>query len=148
MDITLRDVTKHNFDAVCKLHIPDEQQKHLAPNVYSLAEAHYEGDQVRAIYLADDLEGFMMFGHETEGKIGIWRFMVAYEHQRKGIGRKSLKLAINEISAMHGIREIEICYSPTNEVAKSLYASVGFHETGVSEVCDDMLAVIKLDSGR
>ncbi len=146
MDITLREITKLDYEAVCELHIPDEQQEHLAPNVYSLVEAHYNGDQTRAIYLRGELVGFMMWGYGSEQKISIWRFMVAFDHQGKGIGRKSLELAIDEISSLDGIREIEICYSPTNEVAKSLYASVGFRETGMGE--DDMYAIIKLDPGK
>lgn len=148
MDITLREVTKDNYEAVCELHIPAEQQEHLAPNVVSLVEAHYEGHQARAIYLADEPVGFMMGGFESEGQISIWRFMVALEHQKKGIGRKALELAIQEISAIDGITKIGICYSLDNAVAKSLYASIGFRETGLNEHGNEMLAVIELEAGR
>ena len=57
--------------------------------------------------------------------------MVAHEFQGKGIGRKALQLAIEEMKCREGIEIIEICYGPENTAAKSLYFSSGFNEAGL-----------------
>ncbi len=52
--------------------------------------------------------------------------MVDQNYQNKGIGRKALQLALDEIKRTDGLEEIEICYNPNNPVAKDFYASFGF----------------------
>ncbi|MEF1301316.1 GNAT family N-acetyltransferase, partial [Vibrio owensii] len=39
---------------------------------------------------------------------------------------------------------IEICYNPTNPVAKPFYSQFGFEEVGMDEDGEDMLAIIEL----
>ena len=68
--------------------------------------------------------------------------MVAHEHQNRGIGRKVLKLAIEEIKSIKGVEVIEICYSPDNEIAKKLYFSEGFVQVGLSECGEEAYANI------
>ncbi|OAB42146.1 hypothetical protein PGLA_13870 [Paenibacillus glacialis] len=50
--------------------------------------------------------------------------MVDQNYQYKGIGRKALLLALDEIKQTGGLEEIEICYNPNNPVAKDSYASL------------------------
>ncbi|WP_425667346.1 GNAT family N-acetyltransferase [Vibrio tubiashii] len=145
MKCSLQKIDKSNYMQVCHLQVSRQQEQYLAPNMLSLVEAAYNEDYVaRAIYTDDNLVGFFMWVHETETKTSIWRFMVAEEHQKQGIGRHALSLAINEIKQRDGIREIEIRYNPTNPVAKDFYTTFGFVETGMDIEHDDMLAVIEL----
>ncbi|MBT9501470.1 MAG: GNAT family N-acetyltransferase [Burkholderiaceae bacterium] len=117
----------------------------LADNAYSLAEAAYNtGYQVRAIYLDDTVVGFMMWVPESSSRCSIWRFMVGAPHQGRGIGSAALELAIAEIRAQPGLRELEICYHPGNEASRRLYARHGFIEQGLDADGDDMLAVLPL----
>ncbi|MCP3774449.1 GNAT family N-acetyltransferase [Paenibacillus sp. MZ04-78.2] len=85
-----------------------------------------------------------MWVPKTKGKISIWRFMVDQNYQNKGIGRKALLLALDEIRQTDGLEEIEICYNPNNPVAKDFYANFGFVDVGMDEDGDDMLAIIKI----
>ncbi|KKE82561.1 hypothetical protein N481_25480 [Pseudoalteromonas luteoviolacea S4047-1] len=85
-----------------------------------------------------------MWVQESNKRISIWRFMVDKKYQQKGIGRKALNLALDEIKQAPDIREIEICYDPANPVAKEFYSSFGFVEIGMDEDGEDMLAVIEL----
>ncbi len=85
-----------------------------------------------------------MWVPETDRRISIWRFMVDKHHQNKGIGRKAMQLALNEIKQTHGLEEIEICYNPNNAVAKNFYASFGFVEVGMDKDNEEMLAIIKM----
>ena len=155
MEVTLRSVTRENYEAVCDLYIPEEQQRFLSCNVYSLVESHYHPDshRPRAIYYGEVLVGFVMWGiftsdsEETEAL--IFRFMVAHEYQRKGIGRQALLATINEIKSLGSTDSVIICYSPENTISTKLYNSVGFVEKGMSAEGEDMLAELSLmsDSG-
>ncbi|WP_281561361.1 GNAT family N-acetyltransferase [Thalassomonas sp. RHCl1] len=145
MEVSLRQVTKENYEAVCELDVLKEQEEYVACNMWSLVESMFnEGHENRAIYLGEEVVGFFMWVLETTEKMSIWRFMIDQKFQQKGIGRKALHLAINEIKSTDGITEIEICYNPKNPVAKSFYFSFGFCEVGMDEDDEDMLAVIKL----
>lgn len=144
MKVSLREITKHDFKAVCDLSLPDEQYKYLSHNETSLLESHYHDTvTARAIYLEEEPVGFIMWAAESTSKVIIYRFMVTHKHQNKGIGRKALYLSFDEIKTDEQVEEIEICYSLDNISAKGLYASVGFVETGIDED-DEMLAVIKV----
>ncbi len=71
-------------------------------------------------------------------------FMVDQAHQRQGIGRQAMTLALQEIQQDSNLSCIEICYNPNNPVAKDFYASFGFIEVGMDDDGEDMLAEIQL----
>nr|WP_277819783.1 GNAT family N-acetyltransferase [Vibrio vulnificus] len=113
--------------------------------MWSLVESMFnEGYETRAIYLNGEPIGFFMWVQEPKEKISIWRFMVDQEHQKKGIGRMALSLALEEIKQVPDLKEIEICYNPNNPVAKDFYSSFGFVEVGMDEDGEDMLAKIEI----
>jgi len=142
--VSLHPVTKENYENVCNLEVRKDQEDFVAENTWSLVECLYEGHVSRAICVGDDIVGFFMWVQETSEKISIWRFMIDQKFQNKGIGRKALNLALNEIKLVENIREIEICYNPQNPVAKDFYSSFGFNEVGMDEDNEDMLAVISI----
>ena len=72
--------------------------------------------------------------------------MVDTRFQNAGIGRTALNLALEHIKRSDTVNEIEICYNPTNPIAKEFYTSFGFVEVGLDDDGDDMLAVIKRGS--
>ncbi len=143
MKISLEEVDKSNYEAVCDLDVSQEQEEYVACNMWSLVESHYNtGHTCKAIYCNNEPVGFFMWVQETPIKISIWRFMIDKNHQNKGIGRMALSLAIEAIKQTPELEEIEICYNPSNPVAKGFYSSFGFQEVGVDEDGEDMLAVI------
>lgn len=143
--MTLRSITKSNYEAVCELDVSKEQQDFVACNMWSLVEAQFnEGYDTRAIYRDEVVVGFLMWVKESATKVSIWRFMVDEKFQQQGIGRIALELALVEIKSMADISEIEICYNPNNPVAKDFYASFGFNEVGMDDDDEDMLAIIVL----
>ncbi|GAA0543352.1 GNAT family N-acetyltransferase [Rheinheimera aquimaris] len=145
MDISLREVTQENYEAVCDLEVTTEQEPYVACNMWSLVEAAYnDGHSCRAIYLAQQPVGFFMWVKETPQLMSIWRFMVDKEYQQQGIGRQAMALALAEIKQDADIKQIEICYNPGNPVAKNFYASFGFVEQGLDDDNEDMLALITL----
>ena len=144
MEVLLQPVTRKNYEQVCELEVSKEQEELVAENTWSLVESLFEGYESRAIYANKELVGFFMWVHETSEKTSIWRFMIDQKFQNKGIGRKALDLALNEIKQSTKLREIEICYNPANPVAKDFYSSFGFTEVGMDEDNEDMLAVINV----
>lgn len=145
MPITLRQITKENYEAVCDLEVTTEQEDYVSTNMWSLVESHYnDGYETRAIYKKEQPVGFFMWVQESKAKVSIWRFMVDHNHQQQSIGRTALGLALTEIKSLANLTEIEICYSPSNPVAKGFYSSFGFVEIGMDEDNEDMLAIITL----
>lgn len=145
MDIYLREINKDNFEQVGELQIPDEQQQLLSENIWSIAESKFHDNHIaRAIYKGDEPVGFIMWVHVSPSTTSIWRFMISYDYQRQGIGRRALELAIEQIQREgRPINAIEICYSPDNTAAKNLYFSSGFSETGLSDCATEAYAQIK-----
>ena len=144
MEVSLRLVTKENYEDVCELDVTKEQENYVACNMWSIVESKYnEGYETRVIYMKEEPVGFFMWVKESEIKVSIWRFMIDKKHQQKSIGRVSLNLALAEIKKVSDLQEIEICYNPKNPVAKEFYSSFGFTEVGMDEDDKDMLAVIK-----
>lgn len=75
----------------------------------------------------------------------IWRFMIDKRYQGRGYGKEALKLALDFIKTWP-CGKADLCwisYNSENEIARKLYSSLGFEETG--EMCDDeIVAVLKL----
>lgn len=145
METTLSKITKENYEEVCDLEVAEEQQEYVAENMWSLVEAQFNpGYETRAICLDGRPVGFLMWVPEGDHKQSIWRFMVDRRHQNKGIGRRALEIALEEIKSTNGIRKIQIGYNPQNAVARRFYSSFGFIEVGLDKECDDMIAEITL----
>ncbi|HEX8614519.1 MAG TPA: GNAT family N-acetyltransferase [Telluria sp.] len=150
MTITLQAVTEHNFDAITELPLLPEQQDYLASNAYSIAQASFYPDSffTRAICLDDKPIGFLMYVSLADegqpGEYAIYRFMIDSGEQGKGYGRRAINLALDEIRSRPDGRVIQICYWPSNPVAKGFYASLGFVEIGLDEE-GEMYAQIRLD---
>ncbi|QTN29384.1 GNAT family N-acetyltransferase [Rhodoferax sp. AJA081-3] len=139
MNITLRPVTRENFEAITGLNLLDHQRDFLASNSYSIAEASlFPCLATRAVYVDELPVGFMMYaypepGEEPPGEYGIWRFMIDSDHQGKGYGRHALALLLAEIQSRGDARRIFISYVPGNQQAQAFYASFGFRELEIDE---------------
>ena len=145
MAITLQEVTRDNWRDVVSLEPTPDQVAgdFVARNSSSLAEAAYvPGFEPRGIYTDDELIGFVMwFEHdEPDGlpwyssdlrpEYWISRFMIDKEHQGKGYGRAAMELVIDEMARRYGCAEINLSYNVENEVAETLYTSLGFVPDG------------------
>ena len=149
MDITFRPVTRENFSAVIELTVTPEQEEFVSPNLYSLAETYVEPTWTPlAIYAGDQLVGFAMFGRDdATGQWWIMRYLIDTRHQGRGYGTAALPLLIDLIVERHGCNELFLGYDPSNEVAKRLYARMGFVPTG--EMLEgEIVARLDLTSSR
>ncbi|MEQ8675182.1 MAG: hypothetical protein RLP44_20765 [Aggregatilineales bacterium] len=61
--ISLQPITKANWEDAIKLKPGEGQERFVAPNVYSLAEAAYEDEYFPCgIYADEHMIGFLMYG--------------------------------------------------------------------------------------
>ena len=151
--IELRKIDHDNFNAVLKLKLDPAQENWVAPNIYSLAEAyvdHMNNDKPPmpfVIYNADEVIGFaMMEYNDIEGDddeplwvrfkdkaiYNFFRFMIDIKHQGKGYGREAFAKVLEYLKTQpQGEADaISISYMPENNVARKIYADLGFVETG------------------
>ena len=108
------------------------------------------------IYDDDTLVGFVMIGYDKDdywddapaianNNYNLWRLMIDKRYQQKGYGRKAIELAL-EFIRTSPCGKAEYCwlsYEPENKVAKALYESFGFVETGDVDG-EELIAVLKL----
>ncbi len=145
MNITLRDVTKENWQACVGLRLAPEQEGFVASNAYSLAESKFMPTFVpQAIYAratpeADEiLVGFAMYGYYPDGvpplglRHWIFRLMIAHERQGHGYGTAAMRAIIARLEADPACDDVLIGYEPDNMVARALYARLGFVEQGTT----------------
>ena len=161
--IHLEKITWDNYGDVLKLKVTKEQKGFVAPNSDSLIDAYFAltEDKIQVfhfgIYFEKKPVGFLMIAKDVpwaEQYYGlpsnyyyIWRFMIDKRYQGKGYGKEAMLQALDFIRTFPA-GEAECCwlsYEPENEVAKKLYASLGFEEK--PELYEDgaeMPAVLKL----
>ena len=131
VEISLRSITIENWKACIALELTPHQQGFIPSNLYSIAEAQFYPDaRSRAIYnVENQLVGYVLFGHDVfTGKWKIFRIMIDEAHQQKGYGSAAMQEIIRVISAGPDHSDILICYQNDNQVARKLYAGLGFIE--------------------
>lgn len=131
--IELRKITKDNYEECLNLSVADSQKNFVSSNTYSLAQAwvYYKTAFPFAIYADNIMVGFIMLGYyEAQNYYTIWKFMIDTNYQNKGYGKTALKLGIDYLVNHFDVKEVYTAYEINNFVAKNLYESVGFCETG------------------
>ncbi|GBF76146.1 spermidine acetyltransferase [Paenibacillus sp. 598K] len=124
-----------NWEACAQLKVSAEQERHIASNLYSIAEVQFlPGFEVRALYHGDTLVGFAMYGLDPDDRnYWIYRFMIDERYQSRGYGKQAMAQIIQEIERKPDRTDVlKLGYHPDNETARRFYASVGFVETGPS----------------
>ena len=149
----IRPVTKENWQALIKLQVREDQKHFVASNVYSIAQSKF-GDEFEGhwdlypfgIYDNDEPVGFLMyalnFSHPPHQAF-IQRLMVDDKFQGKGYGKFGMQKMLEIFRADERIKSVGISYEPNNDVARKLYASLGFVETG-EIVEEEVVAELKL----
>lgn len=135
--ITLKEVSKQNWLDIVRLSSAEDQrnkvfEKTIASNCLSLAQASIEENwTVKAIFQNETPIGFTMYGYSKElSGYEICRIMIDYKFQGNGYGKQALLLVLKEMVNHFNCDEIFITFVPENEIAKQLYLSVGFKDTG------------------
>ena len=133
--LTLRDITKDNWQEAVKLKVAESQKNFVAPNWYSIIEVIFEPDfESRGIYADDTMVGYVMYGIDTEkSESAYWivRLMMGEAHQNKGYGRKALAVIVTEMKDRYDdCTAVFLSFEPENTIARDFYLSEGFVDTG------------------
>jgi diamine N-acetyltransferase len=105
--IALREVTKDNLRDILELKVAPEQERFVAPNAASIAQAYFDRQVAwfRAIYTDDTPVGFvMLYDDAAEQKYHLWRFMVDHRFQGQGYGAEALNQVIAYVRQRPGAR--------------------------------------------
>lgn len=138
--IALKEITEYNFDEITDLKVFEHQKSFVSSVRDSLAQAWVYRDTAFPFAIYNDTTpiGFVMLGYyESRGQYTLWKFFIDEKFQNKGYGRQALNLAINYLINHFDAKEIYTGVLIGNEIARSLYTSFGFVETGTIE--DNMI---------
>jgi diamine N-acetyltransferase len=137
----LRDVNADNWPDVVRIEPREDQQRFVASVAFYLNLCHYGEDwRPLALYREGEPIGFAMWAFDTEEEsYWIGGLVIGAEHQGKGYGRAAMEAMLDHLAAQPGYREAALSCDPENTVARRLYASLGFVETG-ERVDDELVA--------
>jgi diamine N-acetyltransferase len=145
--ISLRPVDQGNYRACIDLSVGPGQERFVASNVQSLADAYVWRDAAEpyAVYAGDEVVGFALLYPLVEGEevypvpadarvrgLILVRLMVGARFQGRGYGREAVE-AIAEIARGRRLGMLRLSVVPENGQALEFYRRNGFVQTGEIE---------------
>jgi len=133
--IELRPVAAGNWRACADLEVAPEQRDFVSPVARYLCLCHYGAvwDPL-AVCAGDEVVGFVMWAIDPGDRSGwIGGLVIDRARQRKGFGRATVKALTRRLLETGGCSSCALSCSPGNSVARDLYLSLGFVETGEIE---------------
>jgi diamine N-acetyltransferase len=137
----LRDVNTDNWHEVVRIEPREDQRRFVASVAYYLNLCHY-GEEWRplTLYEENELVGFAMWGYDAEeDSYWIGGLVIDAKHQGKGYGLTAMEAILDHLATQPGYKEAALSYEPENTIARRLYKSLGFVETG-ERVDDEFVA--------
>ncbi len=134
--VQLKPVTKENLDAILSLKANESQTGFVSTTAESLAQAYVYAETAFPFAVCDDQDvvGFIMMGYYEEKKYyTLWKLLIDQKCQGRGYGKAALGLGIAFLRERFQVKEVFTGVIPGNKVAKSLYHSLGFENTGLFE---------------
>lgn len=140
--LEIRPVDINNWRELITLEVREDQANFVASNLKSIAESQFGYDDPDyghwdmhpfGIYDGAEPVGFFMYGYNfshPRTQAFIIRLMVDQKLQGRGYGKFGMQKMLEIFRADERIRGVGISYEPENEVARKLYAQLGFVETG------------------
>ncbi len=131
--VSLREVTRENLGQVLRLKVAPEQERFVATNAVSIAQAHFypETAWFRAIYLDDTPVGFVMIEDQPDKpKYYLWRFLIDSGYQGRGIGRRAIEAIMDHVRTRPGATELFLSCVPGDGSPGPFYEKLGFAYTG------------------
>jgi len=140
--VSLREVTKDTVRDICRLFPTPHQERFVAPNAVSIAQAYFHKEAwFRGIYADETPVGFVMMEDwsQVEGAepqlyrdapyVALWRFMIDGRWQGLGFGKRALQLAIDHARSRNAPQML-LSYVPGEGSPDPLYRAFGFEPTG------------------
>jgi diamine N-acetyltransferase len=146
MEVRLVPVDASNWRDVADLEVAPEQRDFVAEPSRYLALCAYGGLWTPlAILSGATVVGMLMWAVDPDdGAVWLGGILVDRRWQRRGIGRRAVRTAIELLSHQEETLDFALSYEPENHVARRTYATLGFVETGETEG-DEVVARLRLD---
>jgi diamine N-acetyltransferase len=133
-EVRFVDVDATNWSFLAEVEPRSDQWEFVAPVTRYLCLAHYGGEwHPLAIEVDGSIVGHVMWAvDEEDGSTWLGGLVIDAAHQGRGIGRATMEAALDRFT-QNGTTNVALSYSPENVVARHLYRSMGFVETGEME---------------
>lgn len=148
--VTLQEVTAETLRDVLRLAVTPAQQRFVASNAVSIAEAHFYPEAwFRAVHDGQRCVGFVMVedgslrpGAGPVDEVALWRFMIDAAYQRRGLGRAALQVLVADLRSRHpGLRRLLTSAVPGPGGPKGFYERFGFVATGGWDDGEEVLSL-------
>lgn len=130
--IHFEDITEVNWRI--PLTVSKQQEKYVSSSMKLLARAYaYRNQGSFACLIYNDVEPVGMALYHDCPELDAYDFSQLFIDERfqgKGYGKEATKMIIERMRAEKKYNKIVLCYKEGNEVAKSMYESLGFRHTG------------------
>lgn len=144
--VELKKIDKDNIDEVLELKVSTEQSDFVQTTSHSLAKAWAFRNTAFpfAIYAHNTIVGFIILGYyELKDQYTVWQFLIDERYQHKGYGKVALELGIQFLKDSFNAGEVYLGVKFQNIIAKKLYSSFGFVETGeITDTTFEMKLII------
>ena len=132
--VRLTEVDATNWSILAEVEPRPDQRDFVAPITRYLCLAHYGGEwHPLAIEVDSTIVGHVMWAvDEDDGSTWLGGLVIDAAHQGRGAGRMTVETFLDRF-AENGKANVALSYSPENKVARALYLSIGFVETGEME---------------
>jgi diamine N-acetyltransferase len=133
--VELAPITPENVRAVYDLAVAPGQERFVAPNSWSLAQALAGGELAwpRAVLAGGEVVGFAMMEIDPVDPMGrtywLWRLMITAARQGQGHGRAAVGLVAEEVLRRGGL-DLYTSWVALPDGPAGFYESLGFEVTG------------------
>jgi diamine N-acetyltransferase len=136
--VSLHEITAATVRQITGLSVNADQQRFVASNAVSLAEALFSEEAwYRAIYFGDSPAGFVMLYDESlraapplAPQVAVWRLMIDTRFQGRGIGAAALEQVIAHVRSKGLFSSLVTSYVPGPGSPEQFYLRAGFRHTG------------------
>jgi len=137
--VSLRPITQETARAITRLKVAPEQERFVASNAISLAQALFSKEAwYRAIYADETPVGFiMLYDDPVAPQYFLWRLMIDQRYQRLGFARQAIARLLDYVKARPGATELLVSHGQGEGSPAPFYASLGFQYNG--DMVDDEL---------
>ncbi len=145
--VELREITRENLRDYLRLKVAPAQERFVAPNAVSIAQAHFHSEAwFRGINANGTAVGFAMLEDwsfdparapedwRREPYVYLWRFMIGERFQSLGFGAQAMRLLVDRARAVPEAKAMFLSFVEEEGSPEPFYARFGFTRTG--EVSD------------
>ncbi len=152
--ISLREITAQTVRIISLLDVAPGQDGLVAPNAFSIAQAHFHPEAwIRAIYADEIPVGFVMLEDWSQVEsaepqlyfgvpyVSLWRFMIDARYQKFGFGAQALNLLIAHSKTRPGAKTMLLSFVPAEKNPEAFYQRFGFVRTGEEDEGELIMAL-------